>query len=229
MKPTFDTFSEPRIDRRKLLLGLLFCSAAGLAAWRKPTRHLDYLGKQKLEDLVPKSIGPWSFVAASGLVVPPNDQLEQALYSQLLTRIYSDGEKSIMLLIAQSNSQTGFLQIHRPEICYTAGGYTISAVAPHSIQIGPSVVHANAMDASSGGSVEHIIYWTRVGNRAPADWTQQKLATAEQNLEGIIPDAILVRVSMVGNDGDAARASLDGFVRMMLASIPANRQSVFIV
>ena len=34
MKPNVGTFSAPEIDRRKLLLGLLFCSAAGLAAWK---------------------------------------------------------------------------------------------------------------------------------------------------------------------------------------------------
>ena len=43
MKPVIGSFTEPQLDRRKLLLGLLFCSAAGAAAWRKPTRHVDYL------------------------------------------------------------------------------------------------------------------------------------------------------------------------------------------
>ncbi len=229
MKPMFDTFNEPRTDRRKLLLGLLFCCAAGAAAWRKPEQHLDYLGREKLDDLIPKSIGRWNFVAASGLVVPPNDQLLNAVYSQLLTRVYSDGETSVMLLIAQSGSQTGFLQIHRPEICYTAGGYQISAVGPHPIQIGSKIVPANSMDASSGGPAEHIVYWTRVGNKLPTSWREQRLAVAEQNLEGVIPDAILVRVSMISDDGDAARTSIDQFVRTMLASIPANRRSVFIV
>ena len=90
MKPVIGSFTEPQLDRRKLLLGLLFCSAAGAAAWRKPTRHVDYLGSGKLEDIIPKTIGPWKFAAASGLVVPPEDQLERATYSQTLTRVYSD-------------------------------------------------------------------------------------------------------------------------------------------
>ena len=87
MKPVIGSFTEPQLDRRKLLLGLLFCSAAGAAAWRKPTRHVDYLGSGKLEDIIPKTIGPWKFAAASGLVVPPDDQLERAIYSQTLTRV----------------------------------------------------------------------------------------------------------------------------------------------
>jgi EpsI family protein len=230
MKPTFDNFTGPKTDRRKFLLGLLFCSAAGLAAWRQPDRHLDYLGREKLNQLVPTKIGKWEFVTSSGLVVPPNDQLVQALYSQLLTRVYANGEGSqIMLLIAQSGNQTGILQIHRPEICYTAGGYQISSVVPHPILVGSKIVPAIAIDASAGGPTEHVVYWTRIGNRMPTSWRQQKLAVAEQNLRGIIPDAILVRVSMVSNDGNAARATIDEFVRELLRSAPADKRSVFIV
>jgi hypothetical protein len=44
MKPAFDSFTQPAIDRRKVLLGLLFASAAGVAALRKPDIRLDYLG-----------------------------------------------------------------------------------------------------------------------------------------------------------------------------------------
>lgn len=230
MKLTFDRSTEPRTDRRKFLVGLLFCSSAGFAAWRKPRRHLDQLGSQKLDDLVPKSIGPWTFVSASGLVIPPDDKLSQALYSQVLTRVYSDGRgNSVMLLLAQSGGQTGFLQVHRPEICYTAGGYQISSVTSHPIRVGETIIPAISMDASAGGSPpEHIIYWTRIGNRMPTSWKDQRLAVAQQNLEGIIPDAILVRVSSVNDDGTNARATIDAFVRELLAAIPADRRAVFV-
>jgi EpsI family protein len=229
MKPIFDSFAEPRTDRRKFLLGLLFCSAAAVAAWRQPHIKLDYLGNEKLEDLVPKTIGRWNFVAASGLVIPPEDDLEKSLYSQVLTRVYSDGASTpVMLLLAQNGGQTGFLQIHRPEVCYTAGGYHISPVTPHPIQVGPMVIPANRMDASAGGPTEHVIYWTRIGKKIPASWRQQKVAVAEQNLEGIVPDAILVRISTVDDDTAAALATIDEFVRAMLLSIPPSRRSVFV-
>lgn len=230
MKPDVGNFAEPQMERRKFLLGLLFASAAGLAVLGTPRKHLDRLGSQKLDDLIPKKIGPWKFVTASGLVVPPEDQLSRMLYAQLLTRVYSDGENPpVMLLVAQSASQTGVLQVHRPETCYTAGGYRILSLAPHAITIGSSVLHANSMDASAEGVTEHVLYWTRVGDRIPASWREQKIAVAEQNLRGIIPDAILVRVSTVSNDPDAARATLESFARQLVNAVPPERRSVFVV
>jgi EpsI family protein len=230
MKPILDKFTTRQTDRRKFLVGLLFCTAAGIAAWRKPRIHLDYLGNEKLDDFVPKSIGRWNFVTASGLVVPTQDPLAQSLYSQVLTRVYSDGQNpSVMLLLAQNGLQDGFIQVHRPENCYTANGYQVSAMTPHPIQLGSKVLVANSMDASAGGQTEHIIYWTRVGSKIPATWKQQKIAVAEQNLEGIVPDAILVRVSCVDADGNAARAAIDAFIRAMIVSIPPNKRPVFII
>jgi EpsI family protein len=230
MKPVFDSFTEPQTDRRKFLLGLLFGSAAGVAAWRLPRRNMDLLGNQKLEDLVPKKIGPWNFVANSGLVVPPNDPALNALYRQQLTRVYSDGTNPpIMLLMAQNGTQTGFLQVHRPDFCYRASGYQISPVAPHPIELGSKVLPASMMDATAEGPPEHVVFWTRIGDRIPGSWTQQKIVVAEQNLRGIIPDAILVRLSIISEDGAAARAAIDAFVREMLEAIPPTRRSVFVI
>ena len=229
MKPLPESLSSPDVDRRKVLLGLLFGSAAAFAAWRLPSKKLDYLGRGKLNDLVPKTIGPWKFVAASGLVVPPEDQLSRTLYSQLLTRVYSDGENpSVMLLIAQSAGQTGILQVHRPETCYPASGFQISPVTNHDIQLGSSILTANMLSATNEGQTEHIIYWTRVGNRIPTSWKQQKLAVAEDNLRGIIPDAVLVRVSTVTSDAAQAQATLDAFTRSMVGSIAPDKRAVLV-
>jgi EpsI family protein len=229
MKASFDRFSEPETDRRKFLLGLLFGSAAGIAAWRMPHRKIDHLGKQKLEDLVPKKIGRWDFVANSGLVVPPEDPLAKALYSQQLTRVYSDGEHApVMLLLAQSASQTGFLQVHRPDFCYQASGYHISPIRPHPIPLVAGAVPASWMDATLNGVTERVVFWTRIGDQIPGSWVAQKLAVAEQNLRGIVPDAILVRMSVVSDDVQGAQSAIDGFARAMLNSIPPERRSVFI-
>src|SRR5437868_9210360 len=113
----------------------------------------------------------------------------------MLTRVYFDGENPpIMLLVAQSGSQTGVLQIHRPEFCYTAGGFELTGAPPQQIAIGPKVLTTTSLDATAEGRTEHIAYWTRIGDRMPLSWKAQRWAVAEQNLRGIIPDAILIRI-----------------------------------
>jgi EpsI family protein len=217
------------LTRRKFALGLAFASVAGIAAARQPTKNVDYLGKNNLEKILPEKLGKWTFVSSSGLVVPPEDQLSQALYSQLLTRVYTtETGAPIMLLVAQSASQTGILQIHRPEFCYTAGGYDLSPSTPHTVKLGSSTIPALSISASILGKTEQIVYWTRIGEHLPLSWRQQRMAVAMDNLRGIIPDAVMVRVSTYGNDKAAALAEVDDFIRAMMVSIAPQVRRVFI-
>lgn len=209
------------LSRRQVLSGLLMASAAAVAAARKPNIKLNYLGSHKLEDVIPKRIGKWEFVTTSGLVIPPDDQLQLALYSQLLTRMYSDGNNIIELLIAYSASETGFLQVHRPEFCYTAAGYQLSDFAHHKIPLeGSHAFTANSLTASRDSSTEKLVYWTRIGDHIPLSWAEQKLTFAEDNLRRQIPDAALVRVSTLNQDDTQALAMIDQFVRQMIGSVP---------
>lgn len=218
------------LSRRKFAIGLAFASIAGVAAARQPSKNVDYLGKGKLDQILPEKLGRWTFMTSSGLVVPPEDQLAQALYSQLLTRVYaSESGSPIMLLVAQSGSQTGILQIHRPEFCYTAGGYELSPSTPHKVALPQNTtLPALSISATMRGTTEQIVYWTRVGEHLPQSWTQQRLAVAMDNLRGIIPDAVMVRVSTYGNDKAAALAEIDDFIRTMIGSVAPSARRVFI-
>lgn len=217
------------LTRRKFALGLAFASAAGIAAARQPNKTVDYLGKHKLDDVLPQQLGRWKFVSSSGLVVPPEDQLSKALYSQLLTRVYADGAGApIMLLVAQSATQTGILQIHRPEICYTAGGYHLSAMEPHLVRLPWGTIPTMSLSATREGQTEQIVYWTRIGDHLPRSWREQRIAVALDNLKQIIPDAVMVRVSTYGNDKAAAVANIDRFIRSLMSSVSPELRRVFI-
>lgn len=216
--------------RRELLVGALFVTTAGVTAARMPDKRLDYLGNHKLESIVPKAIGRWKFVSASGLVVPTEDQFALTLYSQQLTRVYWDGVSApIMLLIAAGNNQTGFLQVHRPEVCYSAGGFELGQVQPQTVQIGGGrQIVANKLRATREGQSEWLLYWTRVGSQIPASWTKQRLAIAIDNLHQIIPDAILVRASTIMPDGNEAERVLGEFIQAMIASVSPQLRRAFV-
>jgi EpsI family protein len=118
--------------------------------------------------------------------------------------------------------------VHRPETCYPASGYQISPVTEHDIQLDSGTLPTNTLTAFNEGKTEHIVYWIRVGNRTPTSWRQQKLDVAEENLRGIIPDAVLVRISTVNDDAAAARATLDAFTRSLIDSVQPARRPVLI-
>lgn len=223
--PTSTLTPEPGLSRRRMLIGLAMAAGAGTALAREPDRPIDLLGDRKLENLVPKQFGSWRFLTNSGLVVPTEDALSAALYSQLLTRVYVDGQNPpIMLLVAQSAGQTGILQIHRPEFCYPAGGFELSPITPATLPIGSGSFDANKLTATLPGRNEQIVYWTRVGEKMPRSWSAQRLAVAMDNLQGIVPDAVLTRISTIDVNQEAAFSRLSLFAETMLASMKADRK-----
>ncbi|MDR6788461.1 EpsI family protein [Sphingomonas sp. BE138] len=223
------TDGKPLFNRRQAVLGGAFLMTAGVAAARVPDHHIDLFGDRKLEKLVPNVIGPWQFYSKSGLVIPPADQLSEALYSQLLTRVYlAPDALPIMLLVAQSGGQTGVLQVHRPEYCYPAGGFSLADKAVVPIRLpGNGALDAIAMSARSDDRIEQLLYWTRVGNDMPQTWVQQRLAVARANLMGDVPDAVLVRVSALTPDREAGMAALTRFVQAMFAALPPDVRRMF--
>lgn len=216
------------VDRRKFLLGASFAAVAAVGAWRQPSNRIDYLGSRKLDEVVPKKFGGWEFMGSSGLVIPPEDQLSSLLYSSMLTRVYTSGENSIMLLIAQSAGQTGVLQVHRPEVCYPAGGYKLSAVVPQAIPLPSGSLVTNTLTATADTRNEQILYWTRIGNHLPVSWAQQRMAVATDNLKGYVPDAVLVRVSTVDTNRERAFKLMSDFTRQMLAAMPSEARQVLV-
>jgi EpsI family protein len=217
------------LSRREVVAGLAMGAAAITAAVRRPHIKLNYLGNHKLDDVIPSQIGGWKFISTSGLVVPPKDQLALAIYSQTLTRVYANATSTIMLLIAYSASETGFLQVHRPEFCYTAAGFALSDFEHHEVPLAPTKsFRVNTLTANRDGGGEKLLYWTRIGDHVPLSWTQQKLVFAEDNLRELIPDAALVRVSTpLGQDG-ANMAELDEFVRELVAATAAPLRRVLV-
>lgn len=225
-----DIAPDHRLDRRKFLLAAAFAGSAAAAYARTPTVVEDALGKRKLEDIIPKKIGDWDFVTASGLLTAPEDQLSQLLYSQLFTRVYvNKALPPMMMLVAQSASQTGVLQVHRPEVCYPAGGFTLSPVTEFNLPLAKGSLRTNQLTATADGVSEHIIYWTRIGQHMPTSWSQQRLAIAGDNLRGTIPDAVLARISVQHPNRQEAMALIADFTRTLVDSIPAATRRVLMV
>lgn len=217
------------LSRRHLLIGAGLLGTAALARGMVPRTNYDLLGDQKLEAMIPNKIGPWEFASKSGLVIPPQDELVAVTYAQLLTRVYTSADRlPMMLLVAQSPGQDGVLQIHRPEFCYPASGYTLSDGQVHDIEVLPGhEIPTRAFTASGSDRIEQLAYWTRVGRDLPTTWAQQRWAVAEANFRGEIPDAVMVRVSTVSPDAHAFD-QIDEFAKLMVASVSPKLRRVLV-
>lgn len=216
------------LSRRQMILGGACGVTAGLSTLLVPSKHMDLLGTRKLENVVPKKIGKWDFYTRSGLVVPPEDQLSQQLYSQLLTRVYlAPDMPPIMLLIAQAAGQTGILQVHRPDVCYPAGGFRLSPMTERRIATGDRTITVQDFTATADSRIENLMFWSRVGDRMPLSWWEQRVAVAEANIEGWIPDAVLVRVSTPTGDKAESNAAIEDFVKSFFASLSPDQRQIF--
>lgn len=218
---------SPALDRRMVLIGGALLVGGGAAIARQPRVVAQPVRKAALEKLVPLQIGDWRYRDESGLVLPPPDALSDSLYSGLVTRTYSaPNRQPVMLLVAYSNKQDGMLQVHRPEICYPYGGYKLSPTREVEIANGVGgSIPANSFSADGVSRTEQVLYWTRVGDYFPGSWSRQRLAVMRANIDGLIPDGILVRVSMLAPDMASALPDLSAFAAALVrAAPPAGRR-----
>ena len=222
------TPSTASLSRRNVLTGLALMGAASVAYARQPQVGPKHLGKGGLDALIPKQLGDWQFETTSGLVLPPPDATADRLYDEVLTRVYSrpDGA-AVMFLVAYSSVQDGLLQLHRPEVCYPSSGYKLSETQIRPVAFGNGDrVPARRFTAASPTRVEHVLYWTRLGQALPTSWSEQRLAVVRANLQGLIPDGVLVRMSNVENDAEKAFGVLEQFASNLAGSVTPNARQI---
>lgn len=221
---------KPRLnlDRRKVVLGLGLAAASGFAQARQPAPNRPRIKTDEFKSWIPNKIGEYQFETSSGLVLPPSDALSDRLYDNLITRTYQAPTGNVvMLLIAYNNRQDGVLQMHRPEICYPAGGYTLSTIDPIDVAMpNGEQLPSQIFTARSDTRNEVVLYWTRVEGDFPRRWIEQRMAVAKANLRGIIPDGVLVRVSMLSGDLDHAEKPLEDFVRQHFRESPPHLRNL---
>src|SRR5271154_3709944 len=80
---------------------------------------------------LPTAFGDWKAVEGLNVIAPaPADSLEREVYNQEASRGFVDPDGNIvMLMVAYGESQSDRLQLHHPEVCYTAQGFRVSATS----------------------------------------------------------------------------------------------------
>lgn len=206
-------------------------SAATAALALTPHRHVQFLGSRKLDDIIPRKIGEWQDRPSEAFILPRDpESLSAQLYNDTVARLYvSPTSIPVMIVIAYGNLQNDQLQLHRPEVCYAAVGFQISNSEVAQLPLAHNVqLPVRELVATSDSRIEPICYWTRIGDAMPTTGTQQRLVKLQQQMAGIIPDGVLVRMSTVGTPSPEVFAELRRFGAAMVASIAAANRDVMI-
>ncbi|XLZ72523.1 exosortase-associated protein EpsI, B-type [Massilia sp. SR12] len=212
-----------------LLLGVLMLSSAALTRALTPTaRMADAQGRFQLEQMVPRSFGEWQVdTRVMPLQVDPATQAKlDKIYNQTLGRTYINprGER-IMLSIAYGGDQGDNMGVHKPEVCYTAQGFTVRDGQAGALDTGFGSLPVKRLLAVAGARQEPITYWITVGRKATLPGMQQRLQELRYGLSGTVPDGMLVRVSSISGDAGAAYGLQQEFVRAMLRAMDATART----
>jgi EpsI family protein len=215
------------MNRRDLVLGGTLGLAALGATALQPRKRLVLLGDRKLDDVIPQQIADWKNYPSSNFILPKSPgSLADRLYSQTVSRLYeSPTALPMMVVIAYGAVQNDLLQLHRPETCYAAVGYTISASRRLQLPIGGTAqLPVRELTASTDSRMEQICYWTRIGDDLPTDGSEQRRVKLVQQLNGYLSDGILVRISTPAPDHPEVFAQLARFASAMVNAMkPADR------
>lgn len=217
--------------RDALLLAGAMGTAAVLAAWARRTPIDTPAGEQiDLQRLFPLQFGSWrlddatsAFVPQTALAGPSNP-----FYEKLLERTFVDDDgRRVMLSVAFDSVQTASRQLHRPELCYRAGGYLVGETQAAVLTLSGQSVPVTRLMAELPGRPEPVTYWTLFGGQVLNDpvsfrWKRLSYAVRRQLLNGM-----LVRVSSIEAEPAAAYALHARFADDLVRALaPADRAKV---
>ena len=127
------------INRRALGILLAVVLAAVVAILVRPTSRLvEQVGPLALEQLIPREFAGWVLDErqSAAVVNPQEGDLQGRIYQQVLSRTYiqASSQRSIMLSIAYGENQNRSNDLHVPDVCYSAGGFSIEYTALGNIE-----------------------------------------------------------------------------------------------
>jgi EpsI family protein len=214
--------------RRDVMIGAACVLGAGAALLLKPRRFVSLMppGK-KLNEILPRGFEDWTSQDVSDLVAPETpDSLAARLYGETVGRIYqqqSSGDQ-VFMLMAHGDVQSNELQLHRPEVCYPAFGFTILESAPSQIPLtGSMPIPGRRLVAHSSERQETVAYWSRLGEFFPTDVTEQRLERLQTAMQHYIPDGLLARFSVVGPDAAAALSIMTRFIPRLISHVAVDQ------
>jgi EpsI family protein len=215
---------------RPLAVLAVMLASTAMTVWLRPThRSADTVSKLNLDAIVPKAFAGWT-IDPDEFPVPLPPELQAVVdrtYEQVLERTYMDARgRRVMLSMAYTSHSDKSIQIHQPEVCYPAQGFTVEYDSePVRLQTQAGVVAATRLVARRGTRNEPITYWVIVGGEQTRFGMHMRWLQVRNGLSGAVPDGLLIRVSTVGADASAAFDLQAHFVSDLIANVTSGNRA----
>jgi EpsI family protein len=179
-----------------------------------------------LERMVPTRFGQWHVDESQAVAVADlsANELSDRIYADVLSRTYVNkaGDR-IMLAIAYGKDQSESLQVHTPEYCYPAQGYSIGEPTLAMFDLAGrqhSIVRLVAK-GNGGARIEPVSYWVVMGDHVVTHGQKQRRNVRFfYGFKGYVPDGVFFRVSSLGGDVSRQYDIQQAFIKDMFSSVP---------
>jgi EpsI family protein len=175
-----------------------------------------------LAEMVPRIFGEWHEEQNKSIQIvdPQQQETIDKIYTQTLSRTYVNTEGyRVMLSMAYGDDQREGMQMHYPEVCYPAQGFTLQDKKNGTLQTINGSIPVTRLLTSLGQRNEPITYWTTIGDRVFQGNIQKKLTEMRYGLSGEIPDGMLIRVSSIDSETSDAYEIQSKFINQMLGAL----------
>lgn len=212
-----------RSNKLAMVIGAMMVFASVAAFMLTPRTRVADLAPFSLDSMIPRQFGDWHEAPQEEMQIvdPQTQELLNKLYSQIVTRSYVNSKGyRIMLSVAYGADQRGGLQVHKPEVCYPAQGFTLLRNQQDNVTTSVGSVAVRRLYAVMGSRNEPVTYWFTTGDTVIRSKLQKRLTDLKYGLTGMIPDGMIFRVSSIDADQQRANKYQDEFIDALLRSVP---------
>lgn len=219
----------PNLDKRSLLLATLMILFSLTAFMLRPEIKMSDANKKiDIESMIPYQFSDWKedLESKSLLVDPSVTETLSKVYLQSLSRTFinSQGQR-VMLSVAYGGDQNDMMQVHKPEICYTAQGFHIEQSHDAKFDTDYGSFTVRKMLALKGSRLEPVTYWVTIGNKIAVNPIQWRIERIRYGLTGVVPDGLLFRVSSIGENAEAEYSLQKKFIVDLMTAITPEARS----
>ncbi len=214
-----------RIVKNLFLLLLMVVASVCAYVAKPPTYMATVSPRASLTSELPAVIQNWKKLPMdiATVVDPTRQAVLSYLYTETLAENFAnDSNQRIMLSIAYGKDQSDGHDVHKPDLCYPAQGFTILEQRGMTLELDTNHrINVQYLKTQNGERIEPLIYWTTAGDFVYQSRWQKKLIAFDYAKYKLIPDGMIVRVSTIEADDAVAMKEISEFVRDWYAAMPA--------